>query len=319
MTPNARSDAVIAAWLEEGPPDLTATERSAIADAAELVAQRRSILPMRLPAERRLLILAAGIVVVVVASSSLLPAFRQLPMSGGPSPSAIVTPAASPATSPVAPSAIACQIEPPNRQVEWSGRVRTDLAGMPVVCSSAGDDGQWSRTDPRDTAVEGIDIVEILARGRESGQPQWTIELSAFPPAAATLDRAETVIEYGLVFETTGDGVADFVAGINNDAPVRGEHRVWVTRLATNETDERVGGPYGYPVEFAYPDELPAQTEPSMWRPRMMFMFLSGSTPWIGTDIGPVTVRYYAWASVMSGTEMVAWDYAPDYGWLIGG
>ena len=68
----------------------------------------------------------------------------------------------------------------------------------------------------------------------------WTFALAAPPPEAETLDATQTLISYGLVFETTGDGRADYVVGISNDAPVRGDFRVWVTDLASGETREQV-------------------------------------------------------------------------------
>jgi hypothetical protein len=55
------------------------------------------------------------------------------------------------------------------------------------------------------------------------------------------LSRPGLLIAYGLVLDTTGDGVADYVVGIDNDAPDREDFRVWVSDLATGETDERIG------------------------------------------------------------------------------
>ena len=78
--------------------------------------------------------------------------------------------------------------------------------------------------------------------------------LRASSPAAAGIDLAETVIAYGLTLEINGDGVAS-PPGIDNDAPRRGDFRVWVTDLATGDTDEQLGPPYGFPVEFSHPDE----------------------------------------------------------------
>ena len=191
-----------------------------------------------------------------------------------------------------------CGSDAPNAGVAWTGRVRTDLADMPLIDA---------RTDPRDTAFEGVDIVSVGEH--DASQPHWSIVLAGFPPSAASLDPAETVIEYGLVFETTGDDVADFVVGINNDAPRRGDFRVWVTNLATGATQEKIGAPYGYPVEFSHPDERVGDSGDAAV---MLFTFLRGT----GDFALRSGVRYYAWASVACGVDVLAWDYAPDFGWL---
>ena len=137
-------------------------------------------------------------------------------------------------------------------------------------------------------------------------QPHWRLMLAASPPKATTLDPSRTVISYGLTFETTGDAVADYVVGISNQACEAGDFRVWVTDLATGETTEQLGPPYGFPVEFAHPDEGEGAG--------MLFTFLPGSAVG-GIDLG---TPFYAWASVEEDGEVVAWDYAPDAGWRSG-
>ena len=113
------------------------------------------------------------------------------------------------------------------------------------------------------------------------------------------------------MFETTGDGVPDYVVGISNDAPRAGDFRVWVTDLVTGTTQSRSGPPYGYPVEFGHPDEW---REGDPLATTIMFTFLTstGTLP-PGIDLD---ARYYAWASQTENGQVVAWDYAPDFGWL---
>ena len=103
-----------------------------------------------------------------------------------------------------------------------------------------------------------------------------------------------------MVLETNGDGVADYVVGIDNDAPRRGDFRVWVTELATGDTDERLEGPYGFPVEFRHPDEQRTGDPPVT--PQMVFSFLPGSSP---PGVARGAARFYAWASVTEGDEVV--------------
>lgn len=163
--------------------------------------------------------------------------------------------------------------------------------------------GGSTRDELHDTRVGWVDITRVGTNDINAGG--WTIELAARPPNAE--DRQPgLLIAYGLVLDTTGDGVADYVVGIDNDAPGRGTFHVWVTYLATGETDEQIGPPYGFPIEFSHPDERGSG-------PFMHFTFLPGSAP---ADLGPTPVRWYAWASAAKSGEVFASDYAPDAGWI---
>jgi hypothetical protein len=133
------------------------------------------------------------------------------------------------------------------------------------------------------------------------------LSLADWPPSET--DRAEAIIGHGLVLDTTGDGVADYVVGIDNDAPQPGDFRVWVTNLATGRTEEQIGPPYGSPVEFSHPDE----DQGGLSAPTVIFTFLGGTAP---RDLDAASMRWYAWASATVAGEVVAWDYAPDTAWL---
>ncbi len=158
-----------------------------------------------------------------------------------------------------------------------------------------------------DTARPDVDIEQVIVD--VPGETHWRIRLAAEPPKAAELDPTRTVISYGLAFDTTDDGAADYEVGISNEASPAGDYRVWVTNLATGDTDEQIGPPYGFPVEFAHPDEESGSPEEEA---TMVFTFLPGSGP-PGIN---VRTRVYGWASVEVDGEIVAWDYAPDAGWL---
>jgi hypothetical protein len=196
----------------------------------------------------------------------------------------------------------------PEARQTWPGPVH-DLAAMAVQAMPYDEDGDLAFADGRDAPIDWLDITQV--RVSPDGQAHWWIELAAQRPRAAEVDAADTLISYGLVFETTGDGRADYVVGINNDAPVRGEFRVWVTDLATGETEEQVGAPYGFPVEFAHPDEAAPGDPPGLSR-TMTFTFLPGSAPLGLTGRS----RFYAWSALTRAGETVAWDYAPDAAWL---
>jgi len=195
---------------------------------------------------------------------------------------------------------------PAPQQLEWTGPLRPESDAMPLVAMAG---SVW--TDRQDAEVEWIDIVKV----RYGGGPQrrWDLELAGTPPRALTLDPARRVIEYGVVLDGDGDGVADCQIGINNDAPEPGDFRVWVTNLRTGDTDEQVGPPYGYPIDFSHPDEQAADPPTMQNPPTMRFFFLSGSAP---CDLSPGPVRFYAWASLTESGRVTAWDYAPDAAWL---
>jgi len=182
---------------------------------------------------------------------------------------------------------------PAARPTTWSGPVRPDAAALPVVTGL---------TDPIDAAEGWVDITSV-----GGGDSSWSLTVASPPPPADGLDPDETVISYGVVLETSGDGVPDYEIGINNDAPTPGEFRVWVTDLATQQTEQRVGPPYGFPVDFLHPGEG------GMEGGSQVSLFFHGSPGPAG--LGTAT-QFYAWASMAVGGEVLAWDYAPDGGWL---
>jgi hypothetical protein len=192
--------------------------------------------------------------------------------------------------------------------IDWRGpvpRVSGEAAMIPLLPFLRA--GNPALSAPPDVSQPWIDITDVNVQG---GQVTWYIHLAESPPKASGLDPTQTLIAYGLVVETTGDEVADYLIGISNEAPTPGDFRVWVTDLATGDTNEKVGGPYGYPVEFSHPDETQPPTDlPSN---QMIFTFLPGSRP---DGISGASSRYYAWASQTSGTEVIAWDYEPANGW----
>jgi hypothetical protein len=189
----------------------------------------------------------------------------------------------------------------------WSGPVRIGSSIHPMLSDDGGT--RWSWSDAVDATPPWIDIAQV--RWLQVGQDNWNIVLSAKPPIASRLDPEQTLISYGLAFETTGDEVPDYIVGISNHAAYSREFRVWVTDLATGETEEQIGGPYGIPVDFSHPDEM-ADPIFSPEERRTLQLFFLGAPPW-GTDS---EARMYAWASLTEAGEVVAWDYAPDDGWL---
>jgi hypothetical protein len=196
--------------------------------------------------------------------------------------------------------------EPQAPVLEWSGPVHLD-GRMDVQHMAVQADLTLSWAERRDAAISRVDITRLGLI--PDGQTHWYIELAAWPAQAAVAD--PVVVAHGLVLETTGDAIADYVVGIANDAPQAADFHVWVSDLATGETKEQIGGPYGFPVEFGHPQEALDSGIPGP--PTLLFTFLPGSAP---SGATAPSMRFYAWASATRGGDVVAWDYAPDASWL---
>ena len=227
-----------------------------------------------------------GVAVVIVLAAGVGLGLLTRPNIGGPGREASVS--SSPAT--------------------WSGPARGGDAIHPMRSNDGGI--MWSWSDASDANPPWIDIAQV--RWLHQGQDSWSIELVAKPPLASTLDPRHTLISYGLTFETTGDNSPDYILGIRNHAPYSRDFRVWVTDLATGETEEQIGPPYGVPVEFSHPDEKTGEVTFSPEERRTLAFLFLGARPW-GNEVEP---RVYAWASLTEAGNVVAWDYAPDDGWL---
>jgi hypothetical protein len=184
----------------------------------------------------------------------------------------------------------------------WPGALRSDTAAMPVVSFAKG------RVDGRDTAVGGIDIRRLDA----STRPEWRLELRSAPPLASTLDPARRIMEHGVVVDSDGDRLADCHIGINTEAPTPGDFRVWVKNLRTGVTDERIGPPYGIPIDFFHPAEGEDPGIPGTVNRTVSFFFLGPTAP---CEIG-ASANFYTYAVVMDHGRDPKWDFAPDAAWL---
>ena len=194
--------------------------------------------------------------------------------------------------------------------LEWSGPVRPEGGGMALQPMRPPVEGNdiWSWLERRDAAPGWVDITLV---GSSDSARRWTLELEAQPPRLVALAAADQILAYGVVLETTGDDVADWVVGIDTDAP-EGDLRLWITDLAAGQSQEQVGAPYGAMpfFDFSHPSEDAAHAEGSQ---SMSFFFLGYPSQW-GTSI-----RFYTWASLTQAGELIGWDYAPDTSWLVVG
>lgn len=182
----------------------------------------------------------------------------------------------------------------------WAGPVRDP--GTAVHRMAAGSDELWWE-DPHDASEPWADVERVVFTLLYQGR--WTFDLATWPPLLTDLEPGVRVA-YGLVFDTDADGTADYLAGIDNVAPRRGDFRAWVTDLATGETAEQVGPPYDSPVWFDYPSEQAQDHN----------LFLTFLPRWKPKDLDLETVRFYAWTSASRDGQVFAQDYAPDTGWI---
>lgn len=190
----------------------------------------------------------------------------------------------------------------------------------PVVRSTDRSTGPWTPIrapreavdeqmvlDPADTTNKTIDIRRIEAGGSEAYPAQDRFRIQVTDTYSGESPRGKG-IEYGVVIDTDGDLKPDCHLGISNPndpaAQLPGLH-VWLRNLRTGKADDRVGGTYGKPFDFASPEGGPGST--------LSFTFLDGSQAPCD-DYGPGD-HFYAYASLTENGQVTAWDFAPDHTW----
>ena len=194
-------------------------------------------------------------------------------------------------------------VPPPVRPV-WMGALRPDHATLPTIRMPGDGVGRYIAVDPPDVEDDDIDLTVIHT---DPGQ-RWDLRIAGYPPPDATLDATGRAIEYGVVLDDGNDGVADCLIAISSDAGTTDGYRVWVTNLRSGITQEQLGPPYGYPIDFSHPNE---QGDPPY---EMRFFFLAGTVP---CDLPDGRIAFYAWATASMDGVVQAWDYAPDDAWFL--
>ncbi|WP_159081511.1 hypothetical protein [Nocardioides sediminis] len=128
-----------------------------------------------------------------------------------------------------------------------------------------------------DAAWVDIEVVTATRDPQWKDNWRWTLELGAAPPRASASDPSRGSVAYGLALDGDGDLEADCMIGLDDEAPARGDHRVWVTDVGTGATEVRDHPPYGLPADFLHPLERAAP-----WvfdEPTVLFLFQSGRGP----------------------------------------
>lgn len=197
----------------------------------------------------------------------------------------------------------------PALPLRWVGPVPIATRGWPTVPlrSPRHDPFNVAWPDGNDAETPWVDITGV--RYRFDDLRSWFVTLEESPPRGPELSRKGQVLTFGIVLDTTGDGLPDRLGALNNTAPDLEDFRVWVTNLATGETETRIGPPYGFPMEFRHPDEGSG----GMFDARTVWMTFLGPEP----DRGERHPGFYVFATLSEGGQVVAWDTAPNVGWAV--
>ena len=172
----------------------------------------------------------------------------------------------------------------------WSGPLRVEPGGRGATFSM-------------DDMPAGVDHI---TDGIDEKLPGW-LDITTFQPSAddpccvrVLFDLAVDLpvpipgtVAYGMVADVDGDGVADVRFGMVNTSDT--ENRDWRTDLATGVTD-----PDQLVVDSFYP------SDPDLLRQGLAVDRLPGEPEF----------RFYLWASLILGGQVVATEYSPNEGWI---
>jgi hypothetical protein len=296
MTPTARHDAVILAWLSDGPTELPAADRAAIADAADRLAQRRGILHRWRPSNRtsyRLAAVALAVATVLLAVASIGP------IVGTPRPTPLIP----------AVTGIGDPFPAPLRTEPWPGAPLVTAELTDVDDPRLPDARAWSYADPSgDAAPSAVAFADLV--GLEFRAECWmTNALCVWYRPAAGLTRpfeepAVAWFAYGVDFDNDGDGRADLRFAVDN-LP-NNLLRAWSTDLRTGVTTYRTG---------VWPDH------PRLWQVELPMADGMGAArdrgyAFLHPELTSPNGHFYAWTAVIRDGQIVAMDFAPDVGWL---
>ena len=122
-------------------------------------------------------------------------------------------------------------------------------------------------------------------------------EIGALPPEV----QPRPATAYGVVLDTNGDGVADYIAGMDNVGG--GSHREWITDVSSGTQSVNNSEGYGYGAYDTFTDTyFPGES-------RLQILVGRQATT------GERSLRFYFWASTVVDGGTVT-DFAPDDGWV---
>lgn len=196
---------------------------------------------------------------------------------------------------------LAGMLRPTHVTAEWAGPLRNannEADGFFGPQNTGEFDGWWWHEPRADASPRWVDISGVgLSFSR------LNVQLRDIPP-----EGSDEVLAVGVTIDEDGDGTADWVLGMDNQAPP-GEHRFWLSDVGSGETTEQIGPPYGIPFDSWYPGEDGTLSDDA--GPRAIF------TPDIIRGMDRDVVQLFAWASITDSNDgVIAWDYAPDSYWI---
>lgn len=205
----------------------------------------------------------------------------------------------------------------PTTEQDWPLPLRSEPDGPPMTVPMEWEPGTkhiWIK--PAGAGQPDIDWLEI-AEVRLSDQADVSfvdLELAGALPRSA-VDQ-DVRVAYGLVLETTGDGVADYRLGIENAAA--GRFRLWVTDLHSGNTRAGVfGGDLGsvrLGDGYAFGDALhPAEVDS---RDSWAQLIIQWSSVLGRQPAARETILFYTWSSAIFPDGAVVGDHAPAAGWF---
>lgn len=300
---------VIASYLHEGPIDLPADQRTAIAHATEEIAQRRAGVDWRDLARSRVLRTALAACALIVVSAMFVPQADRSSV-GGPSPT--VTPSSSflvwapDVVGDPRPYPAPFRVEPPGGARIVVARTVPESLSRPQesVWTDAAGDG-LPTDDPRVDLV----TVEFRRQGCISASTLCVFYAPARLLEGQLPEPGDTWIAYGMVMDKDLDGRPDGRFGIDNGPA--GAIRAWYTDLRTGVTQVTVGG-NGQTYDGPYGEsELPSTATTRQGRGYMWLR--QGLTAAPPQENG----GFYLWAAMIRDGRIVSLDFAPDAGWLV--
>jgi hypothetical protein len=313
---NEPVDTMIASYLRDGPTELPADRRVAIAAATEQLGQRRRVLPV----PSRQLLRAAAIVVAVALTATLLgPRLGDLVRVGD---APAVTDAHAVTDRPDRPSVDRGSSWVPGREnVPYPAPLReepseTIVVPVQLVDVDRGDPGMpparmWAYEDPTEQGSSEVAIVDIESVKFYRGSCYVANICIYFKPAENPTrpmphPRDEWVV-WGVVFDNDGDGRGDARFGIDN-LP-KGAVRAWLTDLRADTTEVVVGGE-GLTIDHA-----------GRWEGEAPFADTSldeHGYAWVTKALTGPAGRFYVWAAAIRDGQIASLDFAPDVGWIDG-
>lgn len=225
--------------------------------------------------------------------------------------STTLAPSVAPATSSATPSPTPAPLvwTQASLDEDWPAPARAEPIGGGAIVQNGAPATYADPAGDIDASVPWIDIRELRAMS------PTTMYIGLAVNVTPVVDPTERWIAYGVVWDTDRDGVPDLRFGSDNPEGKDGR-RAWITELHSGRTVSNPGG--GYFHETFYDKFFEVYWPSEHWQgARIRFGGdTTGPGPGGGGIVGGMHSPFYAWASVIQNSRVIATDYAPDAGWF---